>query len=61
MLEFTAYFAQRREPFPDHLKLALRNLSKESTRIGDLCCYERIAAGESWDPDKTPTRGVVRG
>lgn len=56
-LQFTAYFAQRRLPWPAVLEKELDVLASEACRIGDLCAYERKAV------DSTPVVEVrfVRG
>lgn len=54
ILQFSAYFAARKEVFPPTLRKAVEDCSKESCRVGDLCAFERKNADEDFDFDKTP-------
>ncbi len=54
LLQFSAWFAARRMTFPDVLRRALVDCSRESCRVGDLCAFERAGAGAAWDDEITP-------
>lgn len=58
ILQFSAYFAQRKLAFSPVLRKALQDLSRESCRVGDLCAFERANAGAGPFLDEHATPAV---